>query len=95
MSAENSICQPPNCKDGDCVGCRSGNLWCEDSRCYPRCPSCPGLPNTGLTTGILILSIIIAVVIIGIIIYAYIISRRSAIAIPVNISKNYETTLNT
>ena len=33
---------PLTCKNGDCIGCNNGNVWCLDPRCAPYCsnPSC-------------------------------------------------------
>lgn len=29
------------CPDGNCVGCKDGEKWCQDPRCHPYCPNCP------------------------------------------------------
>lgn len=28
------------CPDGNCMGCKNGNSWCKDPKCYPYCPGC-------------------------------------------------------
>ena len=32
-----------NCEGGNCIGCRNGIKWCDDTRCNPYCTDC--LPN--------------------------------------------------
>lgn len=34
-----------NCTNGNCIGCKNGETWCGDPRCYPYCTDC--LPNEG------------------------------------------------
>lgn len=44
-------CTPgPTCPGGNCAGCRGGNLYCNDPRCYPNCPNCNTSPTTTTTT---------------------------------------------
>lgn len=26
------------CPQGNCIGCKNGQLWCRDPRCSPYCP---------------------------------------------------------
>lgn len=33
-------CSDPSCKDGNCEGCKNGELWCQDPRCDPHCREC-------------------------------------------------------
>lgn len=34
-------CQDPvSCPDGNCIGCRNGQLWCQDPRCVGLCTDC-------------------------------------------------------
>ena len=33
------ICNNVTCPDGNCIGCKNGEVWCQDPRC---CPNCPG-----------------------------------------------------
>lgn len=28
---------PLTCPDGNCVGCKNGEVWCQDPRCAPYC----------------------------------------------------------
>ncbi len=30
---------PIFCKDGNCIGCKDGQPWCQDPRCAPYCSS--------------------------------------------------------
>ena len=32
------------CSNGNCVGCRNGQIWCQDPRCAPYCSGC-AIPN--------------------------------------------------
>jgi hypothetical protein len=29
---------PVSCLNGNCVGCKDGQVWCQDPRCAPYCP---------------------------------------------------------
>lgn len=36
-----SYCQDPlACPGGNCVGCKNGKLWCQDTKCSGQCPGC-------------------------------------------------------
>lgn len=51
-------CLATTCLNGNCVGCRSGAVWCDDPRCFPNCPNCPNTSsnnNSWLVTIILVL----------------------------------------
>ena len=28
------------CPGGNCIGCRNGQVWCQDPRCQGYCPNC-------------------------------------------------------
>jgi len=64
----NLVCTGPHCPDGNCVGCRNGQLWCGDPRCSPNCPNCPSNQNTWSVTVIIII-IIVALILIGLVIW--------------------------
>lgn len=37
-----SHCEDPvTCPEGNCPGCKNGQLFCSDPRCSPYCPQCP------------------------------------------------------
>lgn len=36
---------PLTCPGGNCVGCRNGQVWCQDPRCQPYCGGC-AIPST-------------------------------------------------
>lgn len=61
-------CSGPSCIDGNCTGCRNGNLWCNDPLCSPNCPGCPSNNDTWSTV-VIIIVIIIGLVLIGIVIW--------------------------
>ena len=51
-------CLATTCLNGNCVGCRSGAVWCDDPRCFPNCANCPNTSsnnNSWLITTILVL----------------------------------------
>ena len=79
-----------SCVNGNCVGCKNGNLYCNDPRCYPNCPDCktdvPSSSNWILITVILVLLgfLLILAFIIG---YDWYFARKSA-AEPKNITVN-------
>lgn len=33
-------CSATTCLNGNCPGCRNGQLYCSDPRCYPNCAGC-------------------------------------------------------
>jgi hypothetical protein len=36
-----AYCQNPNfCPEGNCEGCKNGQIWCQDPRCAPYCSDC-------------------------------------------------------
>lgn len=35
---------PITCPGGNCLGCRNGQIWCQDPLCQPFCPNC-AIPN--------------------------------------------------
>ena len=51
-------CLASTCLNGNCAGCRSGTIWCDDPRCFPNCANCPNSGtqnNSWLVTTILVL----------------------------------------
>ena len=40
----NNCTNSMSCPNGDCIGCRNGQVWCQDPRCAPYCPDC-GIPS--------------------------------------------------
>ena len=34
----NSCSDPVSCLNGNCIGCKNGQVWCQDPRCAPYCP---------------------------------------------------------
>ena len=37
----NSYCSNPDfCPNGNCIGCKNGQQWCNDPRCSPNCVNC-------------------------------------------------------
>jgi hypothetical protein len=41
MSSANGYCGNPKlCPGGNCIGCKDGQLWCQDPKCTGQCPGC-------------------------------------------------------
>ncbi len=62
-------CQKSDCLDGNCSGCKNGNLWCDDPRCHPNCEDCPPNDNTFITF-LIIVFVIFGLFLLGFLIYA-------------------------
>ncbi len=75
-------CQISSCVDGNCPGCRNGQLWCDDDRCFPNCIGCPKQPHRDSSTVWLLIFFIIVIFIIILIIHFYIRANRASIVIP-------------
>lgn len=69
-------CQKADCLNGNCPGCRNGNLWCGDTRCHPNCEDCPKNDNTFITF-VIIVFVIFALFLLGFLIYAIWKANRS------------------
>lgn len=44
-------CLSDTCLNGNCEGCRNGEEYCNDPRCYPNCPNCSGKTDTDKING--------------------------------------------
>ena len=67
-----SQCQSFTCPDGNCPGCKNGQLYCKDSRCAPYCSGCQMLPQYeafGYT--VITITLIFLVILLAILIYTY------------------------
>lgn len=62
-------CQNSSCLNGNCSGCRNGNLWCGDPRCHPNCEDCPKNDNTFITF-VIVIFVIFGLFLLGFLIYA-------------------------
>lgn len=51
------------CNGGNCTGCRNGQVWCQDPRCQPNCPTCdyPG-DEHDFNAGMVIVIILICLI---------------------------------
>lgn len=55
-----NICQDPvTCPNGNCVGCKNGQVWCQDTRCSPYCQGCSIPKNHDINGGMIIVIIIL------------------------------------
>lgn len=84
-----SRCSSENCENGNCEGCKDGELFCNDPRCYPDCPDCDTQVKTRSGDWIIALIILILV---GVLLVFFIIlgfdywNKRKSAAKPKNIS---------
>jgi len=60
----NNHCLESSCPDGNCQGCRNGQIWCHDPSCEPYCRGCQP-PNNH--ERVLIFMIIAIIIIVGLI----------------------------
>jgi hypothetical protein len=67
----NSHCVKPSCKDGNCVGCKNGEVWCNDPRCHPYCRECHLTQNSDTVGYFFLLIFVIGIIMIIILIAAY------------------------
>jgi len=78
-----------NCPDGNCIGCRNGELYCEDPRCYPNCEGC----NITTSSGNWIIITIILILLGALLVMAFIIgfdwfNKSKKAAEPKNLTVN-------
>ena len=67
-----SICSDPvNCPNGNCPGCRNGQIYCDDPRCYPDCPTCDVTTSSGNWIIIMIILILLGVLLVMAFIVGY------------------------
>ena len=52
------------CPNGNCVGCRNGQLYCNDPRCYPNCKNCDTTTSSGNWIIVLIILILLGVLLV-------------------------------
>lgn len=38
------------CENGNCIGCKNGQLYCQDPRCFPNCPNCENTTDDCVNT---------------------------------------------
>jgi len=69
------MCDNPRiCPDGNCVGCRNGEVWCQDPRCEGQCPDCfydPRDDRVGYTVFIIIIAVLVVVMVIVMLNYGH------------------------
>ena len=75
-------CQISSCTDGNCPGCRNGQLFCDDVLCHPNCAGCPKQPHRDSSSIWLLIFIIIVIFIIILIIHFYIRANKQTMVIP-------------
>lgn len=56
------------CPNGNCPGCRNGQVWCQDPRCVGSCPDCFYDPDRERTEGLMIMLIVVIMLFVLIII---------------------------
>lgn len=62
---------PVLCPNGNCPGCKNGQLWCQDPQCSPYCPSttCIMTSSHDFNANMMILIIIVCLIVIFFIIW--------------------------
>lgn len=60
------------CPNGNCIGCKNGQIWCQDPRCDPYCPGTickyPG-PEHDFNANLMMVVILISLITILIIVW--------------------------
>lgn len=64
-------CAPEICPNGNCPGCKDGNLYCSDIRCSPYCAGCKIDENDNYNSTVFILSIMICLIVLAFIIFMF------------------------
>ena len=63
-------CTEITCENGNCVGCKNGQLWCDDPQCDPFCRGCePPSDYETVTNMMLMIITIVFLVIIFMLLY--------------------------
>lgn len=58
MSVSFDPCNNKFCPDGNCIGCKNGQVWCQDPRCQPYCSMCAIQTTTDFNGNIVFLVIL-------------------------------------
>lgn len=65
-------CTELTCLDGNCAGCKDGQLWCDDPRCEPFCRACEPPENYNSVINVMMLTfIVIVLLLIFVLMYMY------------------------
>ncbi len=68
------------CPEGNCVGCKDGENWCKDHRCYPNCSSKCNITETEIKNfmeyKILFITILVLILILGFLILSILIQKN-------------------
>ena len=54
----NPCSDPVSCPGGNCIGCKNGNIWCQDPRCAPYCQGC-AIPDDHDFNGNMVVTVIL------------------------------------
>lgn len=50
------------CPGGNCIGCKNGEIWCQDPKCQPYCPQCLKHPDSDYNANIVIAIILMCLI---------------------------------
>lgn len=50
------------CPNGNCPGCKNGEVWCQDQRCSPYCKNCSMQKATDYNGNLVVIIILIVLV---------------------------------
>lgn len=52
------------CEDGNCIGCKDGQKWCQDPRCSPFCRGCSTPEGFDIIINIVFLVIVLVLILV-------------------------------
>ena len=55
-------CDNEFCPGGNCVGCKNGEVWCQDPACQPYCATCAIRKGTDTNASMVIIIILICLI---------------------------------
>jgi hypothetical protein len=58
----NPCSDPVTCPNGECSGCKNGQVWCQDPRCQPYCPNCNITRNHEFNVNMTVIIILICLI---------------------------------
>ncbi len=69
MSNNQNHCATEICRNGNCIGCQNGEVWCGDPRCAPYCPNCYPPNGYNIAVNAMFAIIFIALIVLLIIVW--------------------------
>lgn len=62
MSYYNPCSNNKFCPDGNCTGCKDGQIWCQDPECQPYCAGCAIQEATDFNGSMVVIIILICLI---------------------------------